>query len=472
MKKFNLYLHIGSGKTGTTAIQSFCVTNNQLLNQHGYHYLESPRWGDNSHHLLGFALWGSAHLNLPNIPEVSLQSIEHSLSTELNGLPENIQNIIISTELLFELGGKPQMAPLNKFIKDHFKSVKVLCYLRRQDNYLVSLYQQWIKTNHKNVRGISIAEFVSKYKGNNYYETLRPWSVLFGKENIRVRVYEKSKFINGSIFDDFLFCIDITNTESFIPPPKSQTNHSINVEITEILNLCDFTTVDQLNEIIPEISVNTSSINLLSTEDRITILDRYKKSNKLVLKEFLSMNDGNLFEPIERLEDKANENPSFETLKQLTPKLIKKIISLQSEIKDLKQHQQKTTNEIFRLNKAGLSKINLGENTDLISKDGYLKINACTNDPSVFINPEFKPDNMYQVEITVDVPRNTKTQLFYMFLNSEVFTEKNSIILDSTTGINFHTFNLNFNNLSQKLRIDPGTHIGDYTFHSLKIFEL
>ncbi len=152
--------------------------------------------------------------------------------------------------------------------------------------------------------------------------------------------------------------------------------------------------------------------------------------------------------------------------------MIKKIISLQSEIKDLKQHQQKTTNEIFRLNKAGLSKINLGENTDLISKDGYLKINACTNDPSVFINPEFKPDNMYQVEITVDVPRNTKTQLFYMFLNSEVFTEKNSIILDSTTGINFHTFNLNFNNLSQKLRIDPGTHIGDYTFHSLKIFEL
>lgn len=37
MKK-TLYVHIGTTKTGTTAIQSFCIDNQETLNQKGYCY--------------------------------------------------------------------------------------------------------------------------------------------------------------------------------------------------------------------------------------------------------------------------------------------------------------------------------------------------------------------------------------------------------------------------------------------------
>ena len=37
MKK-TLYVHIGTTKTGTTAVQSFCIDNQEVLNQKGYCY--------------------------------------------------------------------------------------------------------------------------------------------------------------------------------------------------------------------------------------------------------------------------------------------------------------------------------------------------------------------------------------------------------------------------------------------------
>ena len=37
MKKI-LYVHVGTTKTGTTAIQSFMIDNQEVLNQKGYYY--------------------------------------------------------------------------------------------------------------------------------------------------------------------------------------------------------------------------------------------------------------------------------------------------------------------------------------------------------------------------------------------------------------------------------------------------
>lgn len=37
MKK-TLYVHVGTTKTGTTAIQSFCIDNDEVLHRKGYCY--------------------------------------------------------------------------------------------------------------------------------------------------------------------------------------------------------------------------------------------------------------------------------------------------------------------------------------------------------------------------------------------------------------------------------------------------
>ena len=50
MKK-TLYIHIGTGKTGTTAIQSFFDLNKIGLMKQGFKYIDSGRVGIN-HHLL------------------------------------------------------------------------------------------------------------------------------------------------------------------------------------------------------------------------------------------------------------------------------------------------------------------------------------------------------------------------------------------------------------------------------------
>lgn len=496
MKKLKLILHIGAGKTGTTALQSFLKLNQLILQENGIHYLNSPLWGDNSHHLFGFGLWGKEHLDLPNIPDVNFNNLISKIKLEIEHLPESIHSIIISTELLFEIADTQKINPLLSFVNQNFSGITIIAYLRRQDEHIQSLYQHWIKTGHKKFRTKTITQFVDEFAGDDYYSKLNAWANHFGKQNMIVKLYEKSSFLNQNLFSDFLHCLNIEHSANFQNPPEKNTNLSINPEATEILRLCPDFDYNQLYEIWPD-STKTSltGYTLLSADDKQKILEKFSASNQKVAREFLNREDGKLFlEPIfeNTNQTQTNNEMPFEfmvpTLMSIFKNQHQKIKNLEDQISILIENQKANINRIinsiesgetyldkniiYLLNQKNFSAIKTSADiTGYLWKNGELEIEASGADPNMLFSIDFKNGKNYLLKVIMHSSVKTTSQLFYTTESHQNFNEKNSFIIITNQGLNEHIFKLQNINLFNKLRFDPSNLPGKFIIKSFVILE-
>ena len=79
MKK--LYIHIGLPKTATSSIQNFLFENRQLLNQHGYHYVNTGLNKDlQCHHDL---IWKLGLHHSPDYVQKNIQKYKKKTFLEL-----------------------------------------------------------------------------------------------------------------------------------------------------------------------------------------------------------------------------------------------------------------------------------------------------------------------------------------------------------------------------------------------------
>ena len=198
-----IFLHIGRGKTGTTAIQEFCTRNREMLRRAGVRYLES---GD------GFPHGPSGHQSfakslLDGIPDwmqapPDLDAIQGSVREELLNSPDDA--FLISSENLTLVD--PTAA------KDFFANIlpnarfKIIFYARSQDELAESQY-------NTNIRWLRVTAAFSDYLASGgvneleYDALLAPWEAAFGRENILAHVYD----VRGrSVIDDFLSCLQLT----------------------------------------------------------------------------------------------------------------------------------------------------------------------------------------------------------------------------------------------------------------------
>ena len=174
----NVILHVGSPKTGSTHLQSFLARNKTvLLEEFGVLYSSSGRSG-NAHHNLAYQLGGS-HLQakfkkknggILEIQRECCQSHAHTL--------------LISSEALFHFS---PTCLLNLRKSFECSNLHVVVYLRRQEEYLQSGYQQ----NHKYGRVVETPfEFcVRKAAIADYYLFLKKLLAAFGTDSITIHPY-------------------------------------------------------------------------------------------------------------------------------------------------------------------------------------------------------------------------------------------------------------------------------------------
>jgi hypothetical protein len=102
--------------------------------------------------------------------------------------------LIVSGEDFSLLSATEQLAPL----RDHF-DVRVICYLRRQDRWLESWYNQHVRWPwHEALSRLSPSEFFARraeFYWLDYAQTLDRWSAVFGKEQVIVRVFEAGQIL-------------------------------------------------------------------------------------------------------------------------------------------------------------------------------------------------------------------------------------------------------------------------------------
>lgn len=198
-----VFVHIGLYKTGSTAIQKFLTDNAAHLRRDGLIYPRTFR-DRIAHHSIPRLLQKGAH-----IPWDDLQ----------NELAATDKAIISSED--FGAVGSPNAW---KHLRDNLPgTVKILCYLRRQDEMLESMYNQHLKMGGTK----SLDDFKRDVLCQlDYRVRLQRLTDVFGAENIIVRPYNKGK-TPSALFADFLSAIELDMKPTYVCPARA-VNPSLN----------------------------------------------------------------------------------------------------------------------------------------------------------------------------------------------------------------------------------------------------
>jgi hypothetical protein len=302
-----LYLHIGCPKTATSSIQKFLKGNREALKKYGYCFPASPyryshiNTGRNAHFMT---------INKKQSDEFrDFDKEKKILKKGLDTITKNFEgfdNIILSDESLWRVSCYSRRDVFPYIIEDSQKKgyeVKVIVYLRRQDELLISLWNQRIKRNMPNNNIGCTMPFEERLeqvlahetKIVNYASKLDELAGIFGKEHLIVRRFEAESWIDHSIIHDFMYCIGLPVTNEFhlLEEPANQGLLGNTTEIKRIINKeADFSTDEYtylgnfLRALSPE-SGKRYPCSVLSKEETIALLSRFEDENQRVAQEYI-----------------------------------------------------------------------------------------------------------------------------------------------------------------------------------------
>lgn len=310
MKK--LYLHIGMPKTGTSALQSFFAKNRERLYEDGIWYPELNAESRVEEKLKAFR--GNADFLNSNISFEHMNKEQRQLFVDTcNKLRSSDKDILLSNEGLFQYNE----TGYKNFVSQGF-DVRVIVYLRRQDLWGESVWNQVVKGSDVTE---SCFDFI-KMKDLDYYDKLKGIAAVIGKDNVIVSVYEEgSAGRQKDIFTTFLNILGIYDTENY-QKDTYQANPSLSanyVEIKRIFNSipngCTF--METMREILEEgrkyALTNEKTVHapsFLKREERLSIIEKYHESNTMLAREFLGRDT--LFD--ETIEDNDEYGVDHETI--------------------------------------------------------------------------------------------------------------------------------------------------------------
>lgn len=192
-------VHIGAHKTGTTAIQSTLWNNVEALKRSALTYpmeLTTAQPHFNSQQCVAYTLLG-----MKKFSRVARDSDVDPLEY-LAALPRD-GDLLLSSENLMRLNAA-QIARLGEHLRGF--DVRVILYVRRQDESSQALYQTDVLNNRCR---LTFEEYLEQNRPLfDYGAVARRWSACFGRENLTVRVYERGRFANGDVVDDFVEAVE------------------------------------------------------------------------------------------------------------------------------------------------------------------------------------------------------------------------------------------------------------------------
>lgn len=197
-----LYIHIGNGKTGTSAIQKALQENFEFLKQHGFFYVG---------------------LCFENAQKKLFPWNYHGGSGELMALPDEQANIQITKNLETVIDqeknqGYPCLIWSNEWLfarPKHSTSaiqsvaeqcqIRIIAYLRRQDHWLISAYKQW-GIKHKSYSGplLSFTQWYENKFGKgqlDYFQVLKLWQKSLPQAQFSIRIYDQCPDVCTDFFN-------------------------------------------------------------------------------------------------------------------------------------------------------------------------------------------------------------------------------------------------------------------------------
>ena len=247
-------LHIGSPKTGTSTIQIFLERNRQSLKKQGIVIPSGVYYAEHNayfavHHKLAAATY------LPEVrgkcPQfLSYAGLEEDFPSFENGLTPEDQDklwenyrreietncrkddlVIFSDEMQFFFH-ENEVIRVKELLDSLFDDVTIILYLRRQPELLVSLYNTYCQV------GIpwNIFNLLRCTPELNYDQVVKRWSI-FGKDKLKIRLFDKQEFHNNDLLSDFSHTIGFDLTGLECVENKNETLlTSVEIEFLRLLN--------------------------------------------------------------------------------------------------------------------------------------------------------------------------------------------------------------------------------------------
>lgn len=327
-----LYLHIGHGKTGSTALQSFCEENREGLARLGVSFpltplrTESDRHRVNGHFLIDDILFSDIE------EEAALGRSRRDAALDIVAAAfETHDKVLLSDEHIYKTianCGCAFLEPLAAHASDHGYGIEVLVYLRRQDRLVLSIRNQNAKSPKRtatNPWGGGLA-YLDSSTLLDFHTNLRLLDDFLGHGHITVRTFESARIdAAGGLYADFLSWIlpnmdtvRLTGPTGDLHPPVGTTNErKLTCNLQEIMSVVKRSEywiemprspMRQAALIASEQS-NAPRMSMLSAAQSKELVDRYARGNDAVAHEFLH-SDGPLFDmsfPETRVWDANNE---------------------------------------------------------------------------------------------------------------------------------------------------------------------
>ena len=210
-----IILHTGVWKTGSTAIQTFLSKNADELGRRG---VLIPAYAQK------MAEYNHLFERLIADDEAGIDAVADSLTADIAA--SNPDQLVISSEHFWHAPPRV-LERLAKLLALFSDDVKVIAYIRPQDDMWASLYAQQAKFFR--VRpgqpiwgtGDYIGEAIASH-AMFYHRCFDVYRHIFGKDSVELRLYDRKRFQDGDVVQDFLSWIGVDDKSGFEASEKDE----------------------------------------------------------------------------------------------------------------------------------------------------------------------------------------------------------------------------------------------------------
>lgn len=309
-----IVLHIGLPKTGSTTIQNCLDASAEPLAKAGTKILTGLGHGSNSFLLSCYGLTFSAKLlqsnyhlrrhRIRNRPQ--FEAMRSRLKEQfLDGAAGTGHGTLVVSSEAFSQGLRQadEVARFVELMREVASDIRVIVYLRRQDEVVVSAYSQALRGGSTERLKLKVPQLYL-----NYGPLLDRWSEAVGRKNLSIGLLEKVSLHNGDLLDDFFHRAGLP-LDSIVRTPAA--NFSLSADALEYLRL--------MNEHVPVFDAESGGLNVLrghlvsllnqwsrdrprltlAAEQRAFVLQIARPHNEEVARAFFNRTDGRLFASVE-----------------------------------------------------------------------------------------------------------------------------------------------------------------------------
>lgn len=217
----NLYIHIGTHKTGTTFLQATLSKNHDHLISLGILYPYRKE---------GLYAFGHQNIWCEIVKSPEYKPEYYSISDLIFDIRQvKPQKCILSSEEFSRMRKDEVENLITNLRVINGINIYAVIYLREQAHLFNSAHSEDIRNGFEDEYGDDIYSYAKKYyEYGDYQKMIGTWESVIGEGNVIVRVYEKSQFINNDLLSDFCSVVGISESHKMVP--SSEQNQALDIK--------------------------------------------------------------------------------------------------------------------------------------------------------------------------------------------------------------------------------------------------